>query len=349
MKKYLFSILLLITALAGQGQIANIRSMAQPGSFAPSITVSTGSLSPFSTPSGTASATQTFIVNGYNLTTTASVASLSGYEYSQNGGSTWASSLTLAQSGGTLTGQPITITVRLAAADAAGTYNGNIAISSTGASTQNVAVTGSVSNGGMDSAYFSFSATAVSTAGYVNVNGDPSLSTRTGRALINGDTIDITTNATTNWTQYGGACTVASLGVNSPTTFTSNGFTYTIPATVAFQGYYQAFHVFDSTKPNLTISKLKPLHTYRIFMTGSDHFEVSWTDYYAYGMTEQGPANPPNGVITGSVTNGNTTNGLVFLSVNADASGVIRIYVQPNSTNSSADGVISMIGVVQTN
>ena len=104
----------------------------------PSITT-TGSLSSFSKCVGSASNAQTLAVNGSNLTANISIAALTGFEYSTDG-TTYASTLTLAQSSGTVSS---TVYVRLTAASS-GSPSGNIALSSTGATTVNVAVTGSV-------------------------------------------------------------------------------------------------------------------------------------------------------------------------------------------------------------
>jgi nucleoid-associated protein YgaU len=95
----------------------------------PTITVSTSSLSPFSTMVGTPSTAQTYTVSGSDLTANISINAPAGFEISEDG-STYSSSLTLTQSGGTVAAT--TIYVRLTGA-AEGSYGGNITHTSTGA------------------------------------------------------------------------------------------------------------------------------------------------------------------------------------------------------------------------
>jgi hypothetical protein len=111
----------------------------------PQITVSPTTLSGFSTNQGTASTTQTYTVRGAYLGANLSIAAPTGYEISTTSGSGFASSLTLTPNSGTV---PLTtIYVRLASTAAAGTPSGNITHTSTDATTQNVAVSGTVITG----------------------------------------------------------------------------------------------------------------------------------------------------------------------------------------------------------
>ena len=103
----------------------------------------TGTLSAFTSCSGTASAQQSFTVSGSDLSTDILVTPPTGYEVSTTSGSGFASSVTLTQSGGTVSST--TIYVRLTNA-ASGTPSGNIACTSTGATTQNVAASGTVTS-----------------------------------------------------------------------------------------------------------------------------------------------------------------------------------------------------------
>jgi autotransporter-associated beta strand protein len=104
--------------------------------FAPTITA-TGTLTAFTTTYGTASSAQSFAVSGSSLTTDISVAAVTGFEYSIDGGSTWGATGTIIQSGGNASA---TLLVRLAAiATVGGNYNSqNIVLSSTGASSVNI-------------------------------------------------------------------------------------------------------------------------------------------------------------------------------------------------------------------
>ncbi len=106
----------------------------------PSITTSVSSLSAFSTAPGTPSVAQTYTVSGSNLTADISVAAPAGFELSTNG-STYASGLTLTQSGGAV--GTTTIYARLTGATE-GSFSGNIAHTSSGATQKDVAVSGTV-------------------------------------------------------------------------------------------------------------------------------------------------------------------------------------------------------------
>ena len=108
----------------------------------PEITTSVSSLSPFSTPPGTPSAAQTYTVSGSNLTADISITAPAGFELS-----------TERQH---LLFQPDPDPIRRLGCNhdhlcppdrrTEGSFSGNIAHTSTGAATQNVAVSGTVSN-----------------------------------------------------------------------------------------------------------------------------------------------------------------------------------------------------------
>jgi hypothetical protein len=95
----------------------------------PIIAVSTSSLAAFSTMVGTPSTAQTYMASGSRLTANISINAPAGFEISKDG-STYSSSLTLTQSGGTVAAT--TIYVRLTGA-AEGSYGGNITHTSAGA------------------------------------------------------------------------------------------------------------------------------------------------------------------------------------------------------------------------
>jgi hypothetical protein len=109
---------------------------------APIIVASPTSLTGFSTPQGTPSASQTFTLEGDNLSGDLSIAALTGFEYSLDN-TTFTSTLTVPVSGGNVTGEPRTIYVRLTGATI-GTPSGNAVISGGGATSVNVALDGAV-------------------------------------------------------------------------------------------------------------------------------------------------------------------------------------------------------------
>jgi len=110
---------------------------------APSITVA-GTLSPISICLGTTSATQTLTVSGADLTANITATAPAGYEISLASGSGFASSITLTRSGTAVAAT--TIYVRLQGS-ASNNASGNIAFTSTGATTRNVATGTATVNG----------------------------------------------------------------------------------------------------------------------------------------------------------------------------------------------------------
>lgn len=104
----------------------------------------TGSLSALSSTYGTASSNTTFTVSGSALTNDIVVTPSAGFQVSLSAGSGFGTSLTLTQIAGVVSST--TIYVRLAATNNAGTYSGNVVLSSTGATNVNVATVSSTVN-----------------------------------------------------------------------------------------------------------------------------------------------------------------------------------------------------------
>lgn len=112
-------------------------SITATGTASPTIVVN-GTLTPFSTYTGTPSAHQTYTLSCQNLTGNITVTAPTGFALSTDG-TTYTSNLSLPA---TFSG---TVYVRLTGATA-GTFSGNIAHSSSGATTVNLAVEGTVTN-----------------------------------------------------------------------------------------------------------------------------------------------------------------------------------------------------------
>lgn len=172
----------------------------------PTITTpSPTSLSGFTTTAGTASASQTFTVGGSNLTADLVVTAPSNYEVRENGSGSFGSSVSFTPSSGTV---EKTIEVRIAASAAVGSPSGNVVCSSTGATSQNVAVSGTVSA-------LSYSITPTSnneSFGTVSLSG----------AVITGAPASGYTYATPAYTVLSGTATVSQNGNNFTVTPTSN-------------------------------------------------------------------------------------------------------------------------------
>ncbi len=137
----------------------SITSYATPSITAPFP----ASLSGFTTIAGTASVSQTFTIGGSNLTEDLVITAPTGYEVRENNtGTTFGSSVSFTPSSGAVATK--TIEVRIAASALVGTPEGNVVCSS-GATSQNVAVTGTVSSSSLLSQTIAFGSLAAVTYG----------------------------------------------------------------------------------------------------------------------------------------------------------------------------------------
>ena len=104
--------------------------------------MSTSSLNLGTTTQGTAGTPQSFTVSGSNPTADILLTAPSGVQMSNNGGTSYSTTLDLAESGGTV--GTTTILARIAASAALGPVSGMIAADSTGATEQDISVSGTV-------------------------------------------------------------------------------------------------------------------------------------------------------------------------------------------------------------
>ena len=125
--------------------ISNAVDFEIESSGTPVLTLSKTSLPFISTVQGTTSvATDTYTISGSNLTSSAIITAPANFELSVNNGA-YANTLSLANSGGALLNQPLTIKARLKSTAAAGNFTGNITHTTTGAlTTKVVGLTGRV-------------------------------------------------------------------------------------------------------------------------------------------------------------------------------------------------------------
>ena len=105
----------------------------------PTISVAPSSLGNFTATAGNASASQSFTVNGTNLTGNITVGASSGFEISTDN-SSFSSSLDLPQSGGNVTAT--SIHARISASASTGALSGNITLASANATTRLVSLSG---------------------------------------------------------------------------------------------------------------------------------------------------------------------------------------------------------------
>jgi hypothetical protein len=112
----------------------------------PAIIVTKTSLNLGTTTAGTAGGVQSYTVSGSNLTANLVITAPTGVEISDDNGATFHASLSLAPTNGTVAAT--TIDVRISAAAAVGTVSGKITNTSTGASEEDVTVSGTVNAAG---------------------------------------------------------------------------------------------------------------------------------------------------------------------------------------------------------
>ena len=149
--------------------MTDVRVATTPFSF-PEISV-TGSLTSFATTTGSPSAAQSFSASGASLTGNITVTAPTDYEVSLDN-SAFSSSVTLPQVSGTVAST--SVYVRIAATAPVGNPAGQVTLTSTGATSQNIAVTGTV---------------ASATSGFTTwAQGAPTNSTTVGLYAIGGAT-----------------------------------------------------------------------------------------------------------------------------------------------------------------
>ncbi len=131
---------------SASGKYLIAKGVTISGTTNPLVAVLTSAnlLTGFSQTSDLPSPSQTYTVSGTNLTSNVTITPPAGFELSADGGSTWsgsASPITLLQNGGGIVGQPVTVSVRLHAANA-DVYSGDIVHSSAGVADKTIGLTG---------------------------------------------------------------------------------------------------------------------------------------------------------------------------------------------------------------
>jgi hypothetical protein len=133
-------------SLGGTSRQIGVASLQVSTSEIPDPAINTsGSLTAFSATEGTASGAQSISASGTNLIGSITVTAPANYEVSLNN-STFSSFVTLTPTGGTVAST--LVYVRIAATAPVGNPAGQVSLSSTAATTKNIAVTGTVSGGG---------------------------------------------------------------------------------------------------------------------------------------------------------------------------------------------------------
>ena len=169
-------------------------------------------------------------------------------------------------------------------------------------------------------AAFNFSAAPAAVSGWTNVAGNAADSVITATA----GGITISSVATANWSPYAGTCAVNGYGAYPGTYF---------PVGVMSNGWYQyngsnsaePLALYNALMPQFELTGLNPDSTYILRMSGSNGagFDDNPTVYTVAGTSVSASQNLNAG--------GNTSQGVTFLAISPDATGMIRIYVNCTS------------------
>jgi hypothetical protein len=182
--------------VANGAAISNAQTFTIDSPGIPVLTLSTTALTNFSTTTGTASPAATYTISGLNLTADPVITPPANFEVSTNG-STYFSSLTLARTGNTITGQPLTIYTRVKASAPAGIYSGNTTHTASGAVTKNVALAATVLAATPTTATTAVSFTNVTSTGFrinwTNGNGSNRLVVLRQGSAVNTTPVDAIT------------------------------------------------------------------------------------------------------------------------------------------------------------
>jgi len=285
----------------------------------PLITRSPTTLSGFTSVAGSLGGSQSSTIVGTNLTGNLTAGPLAGYKVSKDNIS-FATTQTLTASSGSVNQL---IYLALSDANTAGTYNGNFPISGGGASTVNIAVTGTTTSGATtpDSARFRFgltTGTGFSMAGWQDVIGDPSTGVRSG--TISGTTITYTTVSTNtaNWTTFGGGSAGASNGVTNAT------IPYSGSTNAMKEGFVNA-GVSQTTNAQFISGGWKTDGTtYDIELSGSTQYAISGVG--SYNVRGLGGVLSFSSVDNQITATNNTADKVTWTSVQPDASGNFTFY-----------------------
>lgn len=329
--KNIFLLIIFFPVLA-PAQIGRVNSMAAPNVAGATISLSRSSFGPFITSTGSASPDSTFTAVGSLLTIAGTVTAPTGYEISLDGVA-YFGTLTLPLTSGAFTGQPVTIHIRLAAADAVGPYSGNCSVaSSPGATTKTVGVTGTVT-GIKDSIYIQLDTTSTTQTGWVSLRGDPHLRVLT--ATNASGLLTVSSVSTSNWLPFFSVCAAANNGNNTATAIAPanamNEFWFCNNFPTSFTDAY------DVAKPKLQITGAKTSASYTVTISAAapSGSVLSNTDYRVIGASDYG--------IQTVNTNGNISVVATYTNVVPDGTGKIKIYSNAHDANQE----LSEIGIVK--
>lgn len=291
-------------------------------SSVPLITLSPTSITGLNGTAGTAGPSQGYTLSfvgvaGVLATSTAPV------EISKDGGGSW----NLTQS---VTSSPTSMLARIASSATAGPVSINIIHTASGATTQNEAVTGTVSSGTSDSVQFLFTASTTPTppAGVVRVAGNPAASVITATGGLS-NSITLTSVATANWAQLSGTGSALDNGGKAGSTvpFMPDPSLRSIWFMFSSSGHFADSTVVTMAKPQIIIAGLNPALTYKVYIGASlDNAQFSLTCNNKFRIVGAATYISPLMDQFGNNTHPTAAEGPQFTSVTPNASGQLKFY-----------------------
>ena len=297
----------------------------------PFISGSVNSLPSLSTLTGTASILDSFTVSGGNLTANALVTFPTGFEGTLNK-TAYTSTVTLNQSGGTLTGQPVWVYTRIAASTGVGSYTDPVIITSTGATPDSIAITGTVSSSNdKDSIRVQFDSTSVAQSGWTIMRGAPNLNVITATGGNSGTiTVSSISTSSNNWKPVTTVCAFPNNG-------TPNGTVWNYAPNVMRECWFSYNDAYNASYPKIKISGLKTGGvTYTLKITSSISTSIAGfacdVDYRILGNSLYGPT------VLAAQSGGveNTANSVTFTNIVPDGTGSFNIYFNQAPGNNLA-------------
>jgi len=211
----------------------------------PAITLSSSSLNAMTTVTGTPSAAFTYTITGSNLLADVGVAAPANFEISTNG-TTFSNTLTLPRTGNVLVGQPVTIYARLRSTASAGVYSGTIEHTTTGGTTKQVAVSGTVQAAQPTTAATAVTFTNVTsrsfTINWVNGNGSNRLVVVRSGSAVNALPVDGITYAAQPAFAQG-----AEIGSGNYVVYSGNGSSVNVTSLSPTTNYHVAIYEFNGS------------------------------------------------------------------------------------------------------
>lgn len=308
-------------------------------SGSPTVAASPTTLSGFATTVGTQSASQVSAISGSNLTGNITITAPAGYLVSPDNTSFF-SSIILTNSGGSVPSTNVFFAISSGAA--IGSPAGNATIVSSGASTVNIALSGTVSSSSaIDSvvAKFFFRRTSTTVAGWTTVFGDPTAGVVSATDPTNFQHVGITSIAG-KWVPLSGSSALDAGGGGSNTDFPTSvvtGLWYHAPA--GFNGPFVGFVAGDT---NLVITNLDPTKLYSIeSFSSQDGTSIGCPSAFATIYY----VDSTNNRVDSSVGDTKNNSSSIFkTNKRPDANGRIKLGIYPQATGNN--GNCSQFGVI---